>query len=427
MMDTPAIKITYDSRVVVNNSFSVHMSANQTAHYPHNETFDVYEFKNQIEIPSYLIAIAVGDLEYRSLGDRVGVITEPINIDSVAEELSNLQTMLDTAEDYLTRYIWGNYSIIILPPSFPMGGMENPLLTFASPAIITGDKSQVDVATHEIAHSWTGNDVTCENWSNFWLNEGFTVFEERKVTARIHNDTDVSKVAAYLGNITMYQDMLGYGLDSNYSSLYPIVGNALPDDSFSNVPYEKGFQLLYYMEQELLGEDNMQKLLRSYILDHQQTSVTYDAFVEHFETFVEFNYNASQAQSILSRMDWDAWVHSPGLPPVQLDFTTPKLIESSSLADEYIELGGASSPDNYTHFMDYYSNLKVVFIERLNTRIAEVDLAILERIDNDLNITHTIDPECKERWFPLGIRENYTAVFDPAHEFISGIGRLKYL
>ena len=130
-----------------------------------------------------MIAIAVGNLEYRSLGKRVGIITEPEGIDFAAEVLDSLETLLDTAENYLTPYIWGNYSILILPPSFPMGGVENPLLTFTSPTIITADKSQVDVATHEIAHSWTGNDVTCENWSNFWLNEGFTVFEERKVSA----------------------------------------------------------------------------------------------------------------------------------------------------------------------------------------------------------------------------------------------------
>lgn len=129
-----------------------------------------------------------------------------------------------------------------------MGGMENPLLTFASPTIITGDRSQVDVATHEIAHSWTGNLVTCENWSNFWFNEGFTVFEERKATAKLH-DADFSKVSAFLGNISMYSDMLGYGLNNSYSSLYPIIGDDLPDDSFSEIPYEKGFQYLYFIEQ----------------------------------------------------------------------------------------------------------------------------------------------------------------------------------
>jgi leukotriene-A4 hydrolase len=124
----------------------------------------------------------------------------------VASELESLPELLAKTEEYLTDYIWGNYTILVLPPSFPFGGMENPLLTFASPTIITGDKSQVYVATHEIAHSWTGNEVTCENWSNMWLNEGFTTFEERKVSAQIHGK-DFSLVNAYLGNISMYQDM----------------------------------------------------------------------------------------------------------------------------------------------------------------------------------------------------------------------------
>lgn len=167
-------------------------------------------------------------------------------------------------ETYLTPYIWGKYAILVLPPSFPMGGMENPLLTFASPTIITADKSQVYVATHEIAHSWTGNQITCENWSNFWLNEGFTVFEERHVSAELHGK-DFSLVNAYLGNISMYGDMVEYGLDKNYSSLYPQPGPMLtgdkPDNSFSEIPYEKGFQFLFHLE-ALMGEKNMQTMLQ---------------------------------------------------------------------------------------------------------------------------------------------------------------------
>jgi leukotriene-A4 hydrolase len=187
MQDTPAIKITYEAHISVKSEFVVKASANETGieHFPH-KNITRYNFHNQIKMPSYLIAIAVGDLVYRPLGRRVGVITEPSQIDAVAWELESLETLLDETEKYLTPYIWGNYSILILPPSFPFGGMENPLLTFASPTIITGDKSQVYVATHEIAHSWTGNDVTCENWENFWINEGFTVFEERKISGKLH-------------------------------------------------------------------------------------------------------------------------------------------------------------------------------------------------------------------------------------------------
>ena len=272
------------------------------------------KYENTIPMPSYLIALAVGDLEYRSLDHRTGVITEPCKIDAVAWELSDLPTFLNYTEDYLTPYIWGNYSILILPPSFPMGGMENPLLTFASPTIITGDKSQVDVAIHEIAHSWTGNQVTCENFSNMWMNEGFTVFEERKVSARIH-DADFSKVNAFIGNLSATNDMLGFGLNNSYSSLYPVLdGQVNPDESFSTVPYEKGYQLLYFLE-SLIGEENMNTLLKSHINNNSLTSINYKVFEKEFEHFVFAKFPENYTE-IVSQMDWDLWVKGPGLAPV---------------------------------------------------------------------------------------------------------------
>lgn len=289
-------------------------------------------------MPSYLIALAVGNLQTESMGTRTNVITEPEKMPEVKEALGTLSTLLDTAETYLTPYIWGNYSIIILPPSFPMGGMENPLLTFASPTIITEDKSQVYVATHEIAHSWTGNDVTCENWSNLWLNEGFTVFEERKVSAKL-NDEDFSKVNAYLGNISMYQDMLEYGLNNTYASLYPVIEDDKPDNSFSEIPYEKGFQLLYYLE-TLLGEADHQEMLQQWILNNTQTSRVYTDFQNHFEAYVNNKYDETKTADLISKMDWETWVKVGGLPPVQLDFTTKGLNESKAMAMEYISKPG---------------------------------------------------------------------------------------
>jgi leukotriene-A4 hydrolase len=302
-----------------------------------------------------------------------------------------------------------------------MGGMENILLTFASPTIITGDKSQVDVATHEIAHSWTGNTVTCENWSNMWLNEGFTVFEERKASSRMHG-VGFSKVAAFLGNISMVGDMLDYGLDSNYSSLHPLVGDNLPDDAFSEIPYEKGFQLLYHME-SLIGENNMQTLLREWINERKLTSVNYQMFGQKFRDFISKAFDADKAKEIDEKMQYEAWVLKPGLPPVQLDFTTKELNESSALADQYIKLDGSASPANYKDFYNYYSSLKVVFIERLITRSKDVDVATLKRIDGDYNLTASLDPEVKQRWFPLGLRKGYEPVIEQAHSFISTQGR----
>lgn len=176
------------------------MSANESSPIDNKDGTTTYVFACTIPIPSYLMAIAVGNLAYQSsspTAKRTGIIAEPgpDALDRYVAELAELETFLDTTEAYLTPYIWGNYTILILPGSFPFGGMENPLLTFASPTIIVGDKSQVYVATHEIAHSWTGNDVTCRDWSNFWLNEGFTVFEERKVTGSLQT-TDFAKIEA---------------------------------------------------------------------------------------------------------------------------------------------------------------------------------------------------------------------------------------
>jgi len=285
LQDTPASKVTYSARIIAKNDFVVKMSANETAVNAVNATHNESLFRCDIRIPSYLMAIVVGDLEYRSLGRRVGVITEPSQMDRVANELVNLEQLLDKAEQYLTPYIWGNYTVVVLPPSFPFGGMENPLLTFASPTIIVGDGSQVYVATHEIAHSWTGNEVTCRDWENFWLNEGFTVFSERKVSAQLYGK-DFAKVESLLGNSTLWHDMNTYGLNNTYSSIHPILEGDSPDNAFSNVPYEKGFQLLYYME-SLVGEDLFENFLQTYILKYSQMSIT----------------------TIELRQTWEQWVH----------------------------------------------------------------------------------------------------------------------
>ena len=427
MMDTPSIKITYDADVTVSEEFVVHMSANLTGVMPLPTTKQkVYSFKNQIKMPSYLIAIAVGNLEQKEVGRRCSVITEPEQMDMVSKELEDLEQMLDGVENYLTPYIWGNYSILVLPPSFPVGGMENPLLTFASPTIITGDKSQVYVATHEIAHSWTGNDVTCKNWEHFWLNEGFTVFEERKVSAQLYGE-EFAKVEALLGNFSMYEDMKNYGLDDVYSSLHPTLKGDNPDSSFSEVPYEKGFQLLTFLE-SFVGPELFQTFLRSYILEYSQQSILADDLRRSWEDFVQDNYNAADTNRILGSINWDAWLYTPGLPPTNtLDFSTPASDGASALADEYIKLAGVSSPEDKDKFKAYYSNLKVVFLERLNERIGELNLALLQLLDTDFDLTNTLDPEVKQRWFPIGIKLNYDAVTEPAHTFISSQGRMKYL
>ena len=246
--DTPSIKSTYSANITVPDPYVVKMSAHDYGSKVNPDTSITYAFHQDIKMPSYLVALAVGNLAVAPAGPRASVIAEPgaNYLDFYANELKNLSGLLDMAEEYMTPYIWGSYAVLILPPSFPYGGMENPLLTFASPTIIVGDGSQVYVATHEIMHSWTGNEVTCKDWSNMWMNEGFTVFEERKVSERVHG-TEFARIEAQLGNVSLWEDINGFGLTNNFSSLYPILTQSSPDDSFSEVPYEKGFQFLTFL------------------------------------------------------------------------------------------------------------------------------------------------------------------------------------
>ena len=408
--------------------FVVKMSANETGVWPVSDTHNVAVFSCDIPIPCYLIAIAIGDLEYRSLGPRVGVITEPSQMDKVANELSDMGMLLDTVEEYMGPYIWGNYTVIVLPPSFPMGGMENPLLTFASPTIIVGDKSQVYVATHEMAHSWTGNEITCSNWENFWLNEGFTVFVERHVSGELHGE-DFAKVEAFLGNTSMVNAMGDYPEGSTFSSLHPVLRGRNPDSSFSTVPYEKGFQLLYFME-SLISRPNMKAFLNFYMAEHKLTSITSIQLRETWEFFVENkipDLSAEEVNKILSSIDWETWMYVSGLPPVMADFTTPEGDQSANLALAYIALNGEGTPDNFAEYNTYYSNLKVMFHDTLEANMDQVNIAILERIDADLNVTADLDPEVRERWYPTGLLLNYAPVYEPAHTWISSMGRNKYL
>jgi leukotriene-A4 hydrolase len=257
LQDTPAIKSTYSAQVTVPQPYKVNMSAVflNAVDQPDTKT-TVYTFKQTIPIPSYLLAIVIGNLATQAINKRTSVITEPNDLANYAKILSNLGTLLDKTEAYVNHpYIWGNYTILVLPPSFPVGGMENPLLTFASPTIMVPDGSQIYVATHEIAHSWSGNLVTCKDWSNLWLNEGFTTFIERRVSAEVDGE-GFSYVESLLGNASYYDDMSGYGFTDSYSSLYPLVGHKAPDSASSQVTYEKGQQFMYYLRNQMDKEED---------------------------------------------------------------------------------------------------------------------------------------------------------------------------
>ncbi|CAI2361127.1 unnamed protein product [Moneuplotes crassus] len=422
--DTPSIKTTYVVKTTTNPEFVTRVSGNMT--YDYTDCTSRYStFEMNIPVQSYLLAIASGNLVERRIGERTFVITEPEEIEKVENEFAQLEDFLIQAENITIPYEWGEYKLLILPPSFPFGGMENPLLTFASPAIVPGDKSSVDVAIHEIAHSWFGNLVTNNNWTNFWLNEGFTVFLERRAVRNIFGE-DYMKVTAKLENQSMYYDMLDYGLDHTFSSLYPIFHGENPDDAFSEIPYEKGFQFLYYLE-TVIGEENFTEFLRKYLAKFSQESIGTVDFINYFTSFVTETFSENESRDILEEIDFDTWIYAPGLPPVTLDFETEEYNQSIELAQNFLD-GTVDKEAALKLYLSFSVNLKGLFISHLIDNIEEVDEDKASYIDNTLHISSEINGEIIYRWLQVAIRSGQLgSPFTSAEEFVSSIGRQKFV
>jgi leukotriene-A4 hydrolase len=274
--------------------------------------------------------------------------------------------MLDAAEAYVgTPYIWGVYNILVLPPSFPYGGMENPLMTFYNSALITDSKALLPTAVHEIVHSWTGNQVTMNSWQDFWLNEGFTTFIERQVCARLYG-IDFSNVEFLMGNTSLASSIEGYGLNNTYSTLHPVFFGDNPDNSISSVPYDKGAFLLAFI-QKTIGNAMMQQFITYYINNNALKSISSFDMQRTFANFIATHYqDPEQINSILESIPWNEWKYLPGLDPSgTLNFTTTNSQRATQLAFDYISLQGNSSPPNYKQYDVWYSNLKVIFLQTL--------------------------------------------------------------
>lgn len=423
LQDTPAIKATYTLTFTTPIDIITRASGNRTHEYT-DEKYRHTQFEMNIPVQSYLIAIAAGNLAEKQIGSRTWVISEPEDLEKAANEFDLLENFVTQAEAYLTPYEWGIYKILVLPPSFPFGGMENPLLTFASPAIVVGDKSSVNVAIHEICHSWFGNLITNVNWSNFWLNEGFTVFFERKVVAKI-SGIDEAKISAKLENQTMYFQMLDFGMDNNYTSLHPKPDGNHPDDSMSTIPYEKGFQFLTYLE-SLIGEENMQAFLQSYIRKFQKTSISHDDFSGHFESFVKSKFSSADAKEIISKIDWYTWIRGPGLPPVTVDLETEAYNSAIALSEGFIT--GEIDPSAGDIYRGFNVNLKGLFISHLIQNLDRLDADKVQKVDEITAVGQEINGELVFRWLQVAIRSGYhQAPFDVANTFLGSIGRMKFV
>ena len=331
VQDTPSVKFTYTASVTKPDNLKVLMSALE------QESTDqsVCVFKQPVAIPAYLLALAIGDLRSRDISPRCRVWAEPHLIERAAEEFAETELFLKTAESIAGPYVWGRYDLLVLPGSFPYGGMENPCLTFLSPSLVVGDKSLVDVVAHEIAHSWSGNLVTNANWAAFWLNEGTTMFLERKITGLIRGES-YRQFDACLGLTELRKDVEQFGCKHPATALTPDLTNLDPDDAYSRVPYEKGHTFLYFLEgivNQSSGENLFNRWLKSYFAKFAGQSVTVKDWLDYFLAFFK---SYPDAYAALQKVDFEKWMYNPGMPDPVPSYDESMCACCRLLADQYI-------------------------------------------------------------------------------------------
>tara|TARA_B110000902_G_scaffold119550_1_gene140167 strand:- start:515 stop:2374 length:1860 start_codon:yes stop_codon:yes gene_type:complete len=407
IQDTPGIRITYSAKIKTPKNMMAVMSA---ANPQEMDTNNVYSFKMNQPIPPYLIALAVGNLEFKAIDSRTGVYAEPSMVVKCANELIDMGKMVDSAENLYGAYDWDRYDVIVLPPSFPFGGMENPRLTFATPTIIAGDRSLVSLIAHELAHSWSGNLVTNATWNDFWLNEGFTVYFERRIMESLYG-RDYSEMLALLG----FQDLESQITKSkpNMQLLRLNMMGKHPDDAMTDIAYEKGYFFLRMLE-ENMGREKMDFFLKNYFKDHKfQTIVT-----EEFLIYLKDNLIDTNSYQDLNI---DQWVFEPGIPencPIVKSLRFENVETSVAIflengAEELKESSDVWSTHEWLHFLKHLPDT-LAFSKLLN-------------LDNTFNLSNSGNSEILAVWFLQSIKNDYRPAFENLEKFLVKIGRRKFL
>lgn len=419
---TPANRITYSADVTVPKDLMALMSAEN----PTKKSEDgKYHFEMKQPIPVYLIALAVGNLEYQSLGKNCGVYTEPEMIRDAQWEFADLPKMISAAESLYGPYKWDQYDVIILPYSFPFGGMENPRLTFANPTLIAGDRSAVSVIAHELAHSWSGNLVTNATWDDFWLNEGFTVYFENRIMEKLYGKetADMLAIIEFQELEKEIKEFTDNGKEED-TRLKLDLKDRNPDDGMTQVAYVKGAFFLKTLE-KTVGREKFDEFLKSYFNDHQFQTLTTEQFKAYLEkkllkpNKIEFNC--------------DEWFYKGGLPENCVRLVSPRFEKIQKLADEFAagkdifkkpkkkkgkKQQPALSRDQYT------PQEWQVFIRQLPDVMKPEQLA---EIDAKLDFKNWGNAEVATEWYVLSINSNYEAVKPQLEKFLFKIGRRKFL
>lgn len=376
-------------------------------------------FVQEVPVPSYLIAIAVGVLESRELGPRSHVWAEKDIIEQCTYEFADTEKQLKTAEEICGPYVWGKYDLLVLPPSFPYGGMENPCLTFVTPTLLAGDRSLANVVAHEIAHSWTGNLITNKNFEHFWLNEGFTVFVERKIKGRLESNQS-QDFDAYTSISDLNETIKTLGKDNPLTQLVVDLKGVHPDDAFSTVPYEKGQTFLRYLESVVGGPDVFEPFLREYFDTFKFKSIETKDFQEFF---VQYFKNNSDIESI----DWQTWLYSPGMPPIIPDYDKTFATICDSLVDKFLSWDcTGDDPITEDDRKDLTTNQIIYFLQRIFDGEAQ-SVDKLRALNDVFNFNAVKNSEIKFRWLRICLKARWEDKVPVVLTWINVIGRMKFV
>ncbi|XP_068145355.1 leukotriene A-4 hydrolase isoform X2 [Drosophila tropicalis] len=417
--DTPSVKFTYEAEVEHPKELTALMSA-----LIEKKTEGKTNFKQEVPIPAYLVAIAIGKLVSRPLGPNSNVWAEEAIVDACAEEFSETSTMLKTASDLCGPYVWKQYDLLVMPPSFPFGGMENPCLTFVTPTLLAGDKSLADVVAHEIAHSWTGNLVTNKNFEHFWLNEGFTVFVESKIVGRMQGAKELD--FKMLSNLTDLQECLRTQLSSTpeLSKLVVDLTNCGPDDAFSSVPYFKGSTFLRYLEDLFGGPSFFEPFLRDYLKKYAYKSIETNDFKQALYEY----FKDGDKKDKLTEVDWQLWLTSEGMPPIIPKFDESLVNVTKNLAKLWSSKSVAELSDNADIKQKISIHQLIDFLGKLIETADFVDLneAKIELLEKTYNLQNSKNAEVRFRLNRLIIRARLINRLDEIIEFANSNFRMKF-
>ena len=404
IQDSPAVRMTYSASLHVPPGLTALMSARSLrSDFATGE----FTFAMEQEIPAYLIAIAVGDLEYRAFGPRSGV-WEPSVIEAAAAEFDDTPAMIAQAEELFGPYRWEQYDLLVLPPAFSVGGMEHPRLSFITPTLIAGDKSLVGTVAHELAHSWSGNLVTNASWRHLWLNEGFTTYVEMRLVEALYGE-DQQKMEELLA----YQELLVElsELPAAEQSLVPAKILKNPDDAFTAVAYQKGAQFLVFLE-HAYGRPAFDTFLEKYFSEFAFRSASTDDFM----TFLQTNLVETMPGRV-SQEQLHEWVYEPGMPaevvaPESLELDRVDASIARWLKGE-LELQDVPAPGWSTQQWQYL----------FGQIPANVEHAQLLALDEKFKLTESGNAIVVSNWLGLSVRTGYLPAYRRLEPFLTRVGR----